>query len=255
MEQFKSYLESSQLVETTIKNHIRNLSKIDLELLNGDECALIHYVQEHYTIGSQQKTIITSISKYRNYKNLPREKLMTLLTKANNDSTKIQQKKNDERIIPDINDVKSLMDAYYKKGMWREYVVMYLLIHLQTRNLDLVATVTHDKGELDNETNWLYVRKNDIVFIRNKYKTKSCYGSKKDVIVNKKFYHAVGSLPELLRPNENLHRSIGKITGNISETTMMKLSVSENNNVNGLVKIAKNRGTSLDLISTNYNCT
>jgi len=255
MEQFNSYLVSNQLAETTIKNHIRNLSKVDLNLLDGDEGALIRYVQEHYTIGSQQKTIVTSISKYRNYKNLHRDKIMTLLTKANNDSAKIQLKNNEERIIPDINDVKSLMNTYYKNGRWRKYAIMYLLIHLQTRNLDLVAKVTSDKKDIDDETNWLYVRKNDVVFIRNNYKTKSCYGTKKDVIVNKKFYNSILLCTELLRPNENLYRSVMEITGNINETTLMKMAVCNNNNVKGIAKISKNRGTSMSVIATNYDCT
>jgi hypothetical protein len=255
MDQFKTYLVTNQLAETTIKNHLRNLTKVDLNLLDGDEDVLIHYVHEHYTIGSQQKTISSSISKYRTYKNLPRDKIGVLLKKANDDSTIIQQKNNDERVLPDMNDVKTLMVTYYKKRMFKEYAIMFLLLNLQTRNLDLVATVTHDKSELDDKTNWLYVRKNDIVFIRNNYKTKATYGTKKDVIRNKMFYQAVSQIPELLRSNENLLRSIMKITGNINETTLMKMSVCNNNNLKGLMKISKNRGTTMGLIGVNYDCT
>ena len=89
----------------------------------------------------------------------------------------------------------------------------------------------------------------------NNYKTKSCYGSKKDVIVNKKFYNSILLCTELLRPNENLYRSVMEITGNINETTLMKMAVCNNNNVKGIAKISKNRGTSMSVIATNYYCT
>ena len=255
MESFKSYLDQQKLAKTTITNHIRNLSKLDIKLLEGPEKDLAKHIKENYDVGSAQKTITTSASKYRTFKQLPREKIAELLKKTNNDSTQIQQKNNDELEIPDIKNVKSLMNLYLKQGMWKQYVVMYLLLHLQTRNLDLVAKITDKLEEVDNETNWLYVRKSDVVFFRNNYKTKARYGLKKDIIKGKRFHFAVSQIKELLRPNENLYRTVMKITGQINETTMMKMSVCNNNNVKGIKKISKNRGTSMLEIATNYDCT
>jgi hypothetical protein len=206
-------------------------------------------------VGSQQKTIVTSSSKYRTFKELPREKIALLLKTSQDDSTKIQQKNNDELELPDIKNVKSLMNLYYNQEMWRQYAVMFLLLHLQTRNLDLVAKITDNIEDVDNESNWLYMRKNDVVYFRNNYKTKARYGLKKDIIKSTHFHNAVSKITELLRPNENLYRSVMKITGQISETMMMKISVCNNNNVKGIKKISKNRGTSMLEIATNYDCT
>tara|TARA_R100000951_G_scaffold88238_1_gene76239 strand:- start:157 stop:927 length:771 start_codon:yes stop_codon:yes gene_type:complete len=255
MESFKTYLEDNKLAATTIKNHLRNLAKVKSEVLDGDEDTLAKYIKTNYDVGSQQKTITSSISKYRTFKELPREKIAELLKKTNNDATKIQQKNNDELELPDIKDVKSLMNLYYQQEMWKQYVVMFLLLHLQTRNLDLVAKITDKLEDVDNESNWLYIRKNDVVYFRNNYKTKAKYGLKKDIVKGKRFHNAVSQLTELLRPNENLYRSVMKITGQISETTMMKMSVCNNNNVKGIKKISKNRGTSMLEIATNYDCT
>ena len=255
MESFKSYLEQQKLATSTIKNHIRNLSKLDIKLLDGPEKDLAKYIKANYDVGSQQKTITTSVAKYRGYRELPKTEISELLKKTNNDSTQIQQKNNDELEIPDIKNVKSLMNLYLKQGMWKQYVVMYLLLHLQTRNLDLVAKITDKLEDVDDETNWLYVRKSDVVFFRNNYKTKAKYGLKKDIIKGKRFHFAVSQLKELLRPNENLYRTVMKITGQINETTMMKMSVCNNNNVKGIKKISKNRGTSMLEIATNYDCT
>lgn len=255
MESFKTYLEEQKLATSTIKNHLRNLAKVKNELLDGNEDTLVKYIKEKYDVGSQQKTIVTSSSKYRTFKELPREKIALLLKTSQDDSTKIQQKNNDELELPDIKNVKSLMNLYYNQEMWRQYAVMFLLLHLQTRNLDLVAKITDNIEDVDNESNWLYMRKNDVVYFRNNYKTKARYGLKKDIIKSTHFHNAVSKLTELLRPNENLYRSVMKITGQISETMMMKISVCNNNNVKGIKKISKNRGTSMLEIATNYDCT
>ena len=255
MENFKSYLEQQKLAKTTITNHLRNLSKLDIKLLEGNEPALVKYIKANYEVGSQQKTATTSVAKYRGFKELPKTEISELLKTTNDDAFSIQKKNNDQLELPDIKNVKSLMNLYLKQAMFRQYVVMYLLIHLNTRNLDLVAKVTHDIDDVDKENNWLYVRKSDVVYFRNNYKTKAKFGMKKDIIKSKRFHFAVSKLTDLLRPNENLYRSVMKITGQINETTMMKLSLCNNNNAKGIKKLSKNRGTSIETIVNNYDCT
>lgn len=255
MENFKAYLEQQKLATTTIKNHIRNLSKLDIKLLEGNEKDLAKYIKANYEVGSQQKTITTSVAKYRGYLNLPKTEISELLKKTNNQAFEIQKKNNQDMDLPDIKNVKSLMNLYLKQGMYKQYVVMYLLLHLNTRNLDLVAKVTHNIDDVDNDNNWLYVRKSDVVFFRNNYKTKAKFGMKKDIIKSKPFHFAVSQLKELLKPNENLYRSVMKITGQISESVMMKLSLCNNNTAKGIKKLSKNRGTAVDTIVNNYDCT
>jgi hypothetical protein len=255
MESFKTYLEQQKLATTTIKNHLRALGKIDIKLLEGHEPALVKYIKANYNIGSPQKTITSSVAKYRGYKELPKTEIAELLKKTNNESFEIQKKNNDRLDLPDIKNVKSLMNLYLKQGMFRQYVVMYLLLNMNTRNLDLVAKVTDNIDEVDKENNWLYLRKSDVVYFRNNYKTKAKFGMKKDILKGKRFYFAVSQLKELLRPEENLYRSVMKITGQINETTMMKLSLCNNNNAKGIKKLSNNRGTAIETIVNNYDCT
>ena len=179
MESFLKSLEQQKLVKRTIENHKRNLGKLNIELLLGEELDLVNYIKTNFDEGSQQKSMSGSVSKFRTFKNLPRENIAKLLKKNNEQAHEIQKKNNDALEIPDIKNVKSLMNLYLKQGMYKQYVVMYLLIHLQTRNLDLVAKVTDNLDDVDNETNWLFIRKNDVVFYRSKYKTSSTFGIKK----------------------------------------------------------------------------
>jgi len=254
MENFKSYLEQQKLATTTIKNHIRNLSKLDIKLLEGNEKDLVKHIKLSYEVGSPQKTITSSVAKYRGYKELPKTEISELLKKTNIEAFEIQKKNNQNLELPDIKNVKSLMNLYLKQGMYKQYVVMYLLLHLNTRNLDLVAKVTHNLDDVNNDDNWLYVRKSDVVFFRNNYKTKAKFGMKKDIIKGKRFHFAVSQLKELLRPEENLYRTVMRITGQISESVMMKLSLCNNNTAKGIKKLSKNRGTAVDTIVNNYDC-
>ena len=255
MDNFKAYLEQQKLAKTTITNHLRNLGKLDIKLLEGPEKDLVKHIKLSYEVGSPQKTITNSVAKYRGYKELPKTEISELLKKTNNQAFEIQKKNNDEMELPDIKNVKSLMNLYLKQSMYKQYVVMYLLLHLNTRNLDLVAKVTHNLDDVDNDNNWLYVRKSDVVFFRNNYKTKAKFGMKKDIIKGKRFHFAVSQLKELLRPEENLYRSVMKITGQISESTMMKLSLCNNNTAKGIKKLSKNRGTAVETLVNNYDCT
>ena len=255
MESFKAYLEEQKLATTTIKNHIRNLSKLDIKLLDGPEKDLAKYIKANYDVGSQQKTITTSVAKYRGYKELPKTEISELLKKTSNQAFEIQKKNNKDMDLPDIKNVKSLMNLYLKQGMYKQYVVMYLLLHINTRNLDLVAKVTDNIDDVNNDDNWLYVRKSDIVYYRNNYKTKAKFGMKKDIIKSKRFHFAVSQLKHVLQPQENLYRTVMKITGNISESTMMKLSLCNNNTAKGIKQLSKNRGTSVETIVNNYDCT
>ncbi len=255
MENFKAYLEQQKLATTTIKNHLRNLGKLDIKLLEGPEKDLVKHIKLSYEVGSPQKTITNSVAKYRGYKQLSKTEISELLKKTNDDAFQIQKKNNDSLDLPDIKNVKSLMNLYLKQSMYKQYVVMYLLLHLNTRNLDLVAKVTHNLDDVNNDDNWLYVRKSDVVFFRNNYKTKAKFGMKKDIIKGKRFHFAVSQLKELLRPEENLYRTVMRITGQISESKMMKLSLCNNNTARGLKKMSKNRGTAVETLVNNYDCT
>ena len=112
MESFKAYLEQQKLATSTIKNHIRNLSKLDIKLLEGNESSLAKHIKANYDVGSAQKTITTSVAKYRGFKELPKTEISELLKKTNNQAFEIQKKNNQDMNLPDIKNVKSLMNLY-----------------------------------------------------------------------------------------------------------------------------------------------
>mgnify|MGYP003678929332 CR=1 FL=1 len=253
MNAYKTYMTEQNLNPKTINNHIRNLTNYTGKLLDTEK-EIIKHVKENYTVGSQQKTIITSISKFRDYKGLPVESIRAFLQTSHTQSIELQQEKTNAIILPSIKSLKKKMNDYLKEGAFRNYVVMYLLLNFQTRNQDLVARVIDNIDEVDDDNNWLLIRDNDIVYYRNDYKTADKYGRKKNIIRSKPFHRAVSNLTDVLKPSTHIHRTVKDIAG-YTESTLMKANVVENNNIKGLSKISQNRGTALSTIDKSYNAT
>mgnify|MGYP003635550997 FL=1 len=254
MDSYKIYLEDQHLNPRTISNHIRNVSAYDGDL-EATETNVIKYIKTNYAEGSQQKTILGAISKYRGYKELPVDKIHGFMHSVQKQTIGMQQDKTKEIELPNIKDLTTKMRGYLKDGSFRDYVVMFLLINFQTRNLDLVARVTHDVEDVDKSSNWLLIRENDVVYYRSNYKTADSYGIKRHVTRSKPFHHAVSQLTHILTPTDNLYRTVMTITGGYNETTLMKMSVVNNNSIKGLTKLSNNRGTALSTISSSYDAT
>jgi hypothetical protein len=178
------------------------------------------------------------------------------LQKAHLETIDLQAERTRNIEYPTMKEMVDKMNDYYKNEDYRSYCVMYILLTFQTRNMDLVLKIVSDKNEMNDTDNFIYLRGNDCVYIRNSYKTKEKYGTKKHLIRSKKFNTAIRKLEvdEVLLHNNYLTYQVKKITG-YTESTLMKLAVSQNDNLNGLMKISNNRGTNINTIYTNYNAT
>jgi len=256
MNDFKKYIEASGLSPITITNYIRQLSRFNADL-HGDERSLIKFIKDNYKIGSQRQNMTVSVLKYRGYYELPVELLRTYLQKAHQESLEIQSERTRNIEYPTMKEMVDKMNDYYKNQDYRSFCVMYLLLNYQTRNMDLVATIVSGKNEINDTDNFIYLRGNDCIYIRNSYKTRERYGTKKDIIRNRKFNTAIRNIEvdEVLLHGTNLTYEVRKITGGFTESTIMKLNVLMNNNINSLMKISNNRGTNLNTIHSNYNAT
>jgi hypothetical protein len=256
MEQFKSYLTKTNLSPITINGHLRHLSSYNGNL-HDDERSIIKHVKDNYTVGSRRQNMVISILKYRGYYELPVDILRAFLQTVHRETLELQAEKTRNIEYPTMKEMKDKMNDYYENRDYRSFCVMYLLMTYQTRNMDLVATIVSDKNEMNDEDNYIYLRANDCVYIRNSYKTKDRYGTKKDVIKTKKFNTAIRNLEvdQVLLHGSNLTYEVKKLTGGHTESTLMKMNVLENNKLNSLMKISNNRGTNINTIHSNYNAT
>ena len=158
MEAYESYLTEQGLAPTTIKNHLRNLRKYKESFsIEADEARTIQDMSS-YPVGSKRQTIATTLSKYRTYKKYPNEQIVLFLkgallqTLAGNKIT--SDAKSD--VIPTVKELKAKMDSYYDSREYRSYVIMYLLLNLNVRNLDLDAIIPPPNQPIQTATIYFY---------------------------------------------------------------------------------------------------
>jgi hypothetical protein len=86
------------------------------------------------------------------------------------------------------------------------FVINYLFMTYGVRNKDVDVFVTNAGKDLNENLNYLLVKKNEVEWRVNDYKTLQAYGPKKFIIRSKKFIDAVKSIPNntwLLNDNGN----------------------------------------------------
>ena len=246
------------LSEKTITEHSRNLNKFQNlgGLLKWDESKTITFIKDHYNEGSSQKAISSTLSKYRHYRGKSTETIRQFLQQTNAEASLLQRQKNDKLRdnLPDI-DFKQMLSKYYREKDYKSFVILFLLLNYNTRNKDLVARVTNDETDLNEDENFLLIRDKDVVYIRNDYKTKDKYGMKRDVIKAKKFFNSVQDLDSLLIDNGNLDRQVKAVTHGINQSTMFKILITQNNNLKSISKASRNRGTNMETIAKSYDIT
>ena len=258
MNSFLIYMRNQNLSEKTIAEHGRNLIKFQNlgGLLNWTQDKTITFIRDHYAEGSSQKSITSTLSKYRHYRGKSTDIIRQFLKKTNAEASLLQQKKNDvlRETLPSV-DFKQMLSKYYREKQNKNFVILYLLLNYNTRNQDLVARVVKNESDLNENENFLFIRDKDIVYIRNDYKTKDKYGMKRDVIKSKKFFNLVQELDSLLIDDGNLDRQVKKVTGGINQSTLFKIMISQNNNLKGITKASRNRGTNMNTVASSYDIT
>ena len=257
--QFELYLESQNLNEATIQAHMRNIKNYGK--VGQSQKMIINQLNLNET-WSRRLSRANTLSKYLKFKNQPNDEIVKYIHEANRaiqlEAQTRQQKMADDPCLPTLKEMREYMESLFQNGNYRGYCVMYLLITYTIRNKDMIATVVKSK-KLSNETeNFFIVGRKQVTWIRNKYKTAGIYGPKVHIIKNEKFHTAIKNFNYLLKEDQNIDRVIKKITagiGGITESTIVKIVLRENNTIKGLKKISNNRGTDINTLIENYNIT
>ena len=256
---FRQYLLDQHLNEKTIETHIRNLANYGA--VGTSQNIMISRLNLNET-WSRRLSRANTLSKYLQFKNQPNDQIVEYIKNANEaiqKEAKTRQKDMaEDPSLPTLKELKSHMNSLYDKGDYRGFCIMYLFITYTVRNQDLIAKVVKSKKETNETDNFFIVGRKQVTWIRNKYKTVEKYGSKTHVIKNEKFLTAIKTLDYLLRENDNIDRVIKKTTadiGAINEGTIAKIVLRENNTMNGLKRISRNRGTDVTTLIDSYNIT
>tara|TARA_R110000824_G_scaffold141316_1_gene307828 strand:+ start:45 stop:935 length:891 start_codon:yes stop_codon:yes gene_type:complete len=280
--------KKSQLSKNTVKTYKQAYKKlVDILATNNvadlDNKEIIDLIdeQENYGTINLLLTIVMMI-KYDNDKEMNDiKKHRDLIRMEMRDS---RWKKKEEKLdtLPPIKSLTKYLNRLYSNNEYQSYIINYLLINYNVRNLDLDLIVTDDMKEYHNlgkkgDENVLFVGKNNAVyFYRNNYKTVKTYGPKAIRLSSVKLANSIkeymaqqqaitnGDIYLLSLKNgdrsgrDSLSHYITKFTyEGLTESDIMKIIVTEKvktiDDYKKLEKISKNRGTAIETIIEEYN--
>ena len=251
----------------TVKNHIRNIDKfekLNFYDLNLTEDNIIKILKDDEINNSQRLTLASTMSKYLQFSLMSNNKLVDYIKSINNELNKQYNERNkNKKYEYTKKDILKEINRFYKEGNYRAYIVSYLVYFYNTRNADLNVNVCRAKKYAkDEKSNYLILRKQSVLYIRNNYKTSKTYGSKTHEVKSKKFLESVKYM--LRDPGINCIRLFDGFTNSttilksylpfgLRTGEIIKIILAEDNSLHKASKIGLRRGTSLATLEKSYN--
>ena len=268
--ELQELLESRTLTPPTIKMYEKaydklytNLGKILISQSSQDD--IIDSINELGKSISQKYTFANIVIMIYNLKKMNDSKLQKYRDNLRVQRTKHIEKNNTEKSItlPSYDELKKFVENLYKEQKYREYIINFLMFKFGLRNLDLNLFITDNKEDINDNDNFIFLKKTEIDLIINNYKTYKTYGQKKIKIRLKPFTIACNNLlGEMVIPVEPISQGkyIQRVTmdgigeGNIFKI-LIKHCLTMKNPLNEIKKIATTRGTDVNTVIEYYNIT
>ena len=223
----------------------------------------INYVKEHISTYDNPNTrldMLNLIIVLRNIKELSVEKLKEYRSELKQQQKSHQvSKMNDagEKLMSYVEFTKALSEAYLKDE-WKKYVVNYLMMRYGVRNKDLNLSIVKTKKEMNDGNNYLLLKKDKVVYIRDDYKTHKTYGKKTHEIHDNIFHECVkkAGVGKLI-PVGQISNGLRKLYINkMGEAKIFKMMIDhyyEKDEPASIKRLATDRGTSLSVVQGFYN--
>ena len=238
-----------------------NLNNI-IEKLNG-----VENPNTKYSMFVVIKKLFNSESNRKNLDELDKQ--------IRNEKRDHQIAKNGE-LKKELPSYKELNDAIKKETDPIKYIINFLFLKVNTRNMDIAYIDIHksveNEDDLDKDKNHIYIKDGKAIFIRNKYKTYKSHGQKKNIISVKKFVDTIKSLlgdkdkVALFATKKGTPIAVGAIGSyfrrfmilGLKEGEIMKIvlkHIDEEGSYDQLRRVASNRGTSIGTLLGEYDIT
>ena len=271
-----SAFKSSHTIKSYKNNHTRLTDYLQMPIRQAKPDEIIAAIQNLSTNPNSRRTIVNTAIVFYNMVDKDIKKLNKYRTKLDEDIVIFKNQKDAEKgeTLPTIDELNKYLKSLYTRNMWSEFILNYLLMTFNTRNIDLDVEVVNSihATKKDKTRNYLVVRKNDIVYIRYKYKTIKTYGVKRNIFKSTLVERAIRRLREergkdkplfimankdgsRIAESSNSNFVKNRTLNNITEGDINKIYVTDyadNGNVDGLIRISNNRGTDLETLFTSY---
>ena len=255
---------SSKSIETYGYVYKRLLKLLKYDVLEYSEKQIIKEIKNFDVKSAMSKnSMVAVVMLIRKNADLPTDEL-TAYSKSLIDLHYKNKQKSNETLQDDLPSVKQLEDftnKFYADEKYTEFIINYILLNYNTRNMDLDLKLLADKKDADKNGNYIYSTNKYLLFVRNNYKTSSEYGTKKIKIYNANMRRAFAVLlgdkqEHTLIETSNLNKYIQERTySGIGESRVLKSILMEykaSNDIAGFERVSKNRGTSLDVLLSSY---
>lgn len=266
---YRDIIKNMKVSERTKENYYYKAKKaVDVFTdIEGDELELIQELKSLQ--GYKRNTIMDLINicylirrelglpfdviiEFRNLKRIENNKLPTEV----NETFKLENKVT----LPDLLNFR---DDLYDLGRYQDYIINFLILEINCRSTDLDITISRDFAN-NGTDNYLIVENSKVTYIRNNYKTFKRYGQKTNVFYNTKLVVSCNKLLKNSRSVKLLTKKNGdpvtahnqfimdKTLNGLGPTKYFKIVVG-NSKISDINKLSNNRGTSVNVISKNYN--
>jgi len=270
--------------KNTVKSYVQQYNKLkkivdaqmeqSIDIQNISEKNILEFVSDENNLNSQQALLNIAILTRKMEK--PKQPTSKLEKQREQNKQKLQGfvKEKNEKLksngLPTYQDLLDYLAFLYNSERWVDFIINYLLIYFNTRNMDLnfelVSFKRDTKENKDINYLWFSKRAKKATLYRRNYKTVGKYGMKTDTITDPKFLNAIKQIFECRKkgdenscvfiPNkENVGYYIQKATlDNLGEGTYVKIIINHfRNNLDKLNEISDNRGTSLKILKESYD--
>jgi len=273
-----TFANKSQITKNVYTSSYKKLREMiqDEDIASVSQARVIDVVKDIDNRNSQQ-SLINIAYLIRKNEGLAIQEL-ELARKKNQSLLKDKIYESNNKLInslPSYNSIVSFVDGLLEDKKYIQYVINYLLLHCQVRNVDLVfdfVMLKKDTKDTNKNYLWFSSRTKTVHYIRNVYKTAKIvkpdgtttgYGQKIIKITDPKFIEVMKLLakeqkktPIVFLPSlENVGYYIRKLTyEGLGETGYFKIVVNHfRSDPNILKQISYNRGTSIKTIFESYD--
>ena len=272
LENYVAFLEgkAKNTIRTYFSNYMRIHKHFDKDISDIPNEDLIQYISAQDSSNTKNGFITVAIQVKRLF-----DKDVTDLTDYR-ETLKVRivseiKKKNIvlQEILPSYADIVEYTERLFDTGDHIGFVINFLLLNYNVRNLDLDFKITTKLNEAtDEKTNYIVILPNKMMYIRNRYKTKETYGSKTHKITDDKFIFAIKKIYQMIKKSDDgeyinpiipnpgtlSYRIQSATYKSIGEGAYAKICINHfRDDIDALQRISENRGTSLATLLTDYN--
>tara|TARA_R110002126_G_scaffold121430_3_gene262995 strand:- start:86 stop:973 length:888 start_codon:yes stop_codon:yes gene_type:complete len=206
------YLDTrkEQIKEGTAKTYLNTFKNIVelFKLTKNDKSYNLTSKKIKQTLENQDKfnkiDILKVLILLKEFKKKPTKHLNSYRQRLFNEKQIQSKQKMNDYLNDGLNydDLTTILNKAYSEEKYIDFILFYLLIHINTRNTDLIilnknelsVKELQDKYELEKDFNYFETKKDKIIYNRKQYKTKTKYGIKKDIITDERFITALNTL-------------------------------------------------------------